>query len=307
MNVLDWLLSGDPSIKALISRSLFNQEVPYDTAGIISRYLGLYDHKLMQWGEGVYSPKWNSTHYTMLELKNLQIDPANPIYQEGALRLLNLMWYNNGKVGKTRHQDTCVVGMILNMVCYGKITDPRIDEMVDHLLEHELADGGWNCEWERKPFLTHSSVHTTLSVIEGFWEYEKNGYHYRIDDVICARTRGEEYLLRKKLYLRESTRTPMFDQITECHYPQRWKYDVFKALGYFVDTDHAYDDRMADALAIVEKKIRNGIMPAGPRYPGKVHFAISTEDRKRLTTFTALRALKKYRPEIYERCLSTPI
>lgn len=307
MKIAKWLIEGDPAIKTLVQKTLLDITIHSTASGLIKRYLDLYDTTKKQWGEGVYSPKWYSTHYTLLELRKLLIDPREPIYQEAVRRLMELMWYNKGKVAKTRYQDTCIVGMMLNMLAYGNVNDYRIEEMIDHLLEHQFPDGGWNCAWERKPYPSHSSIHTTLSVIEGLWEYEKNGYRHRLSEVRNARTNGEEYLLRKKLYLRETTNTPIINGITVCHYPQRWKYDIYKALEYFADSKHPFDLRMQPALEIVCQKIQKGIMPAGPTYPGKIHFSISTADKQRLTTYTALKIIKEYKPEQYLQYLETEI
>lgn len=63
--------------------------------------------------------------------------------------------------------------MLLSLVCYGKIDDFRINEIVDYILGHQMNDGGWNCAWDSVHNRSVvSSVHTTISVLEAFADYE---------------------------------------------------------------------------------------------------------------------------------------
>ena len=82
VNVLDVLLSSDPVIERLTRKHLLKQNQAYCHSGYIERYLNLYDADKHLFGGGIYSPKWISTHYTMLELKYMEIDPNHPIYQD---------------------------------------------------------------------------------------------------------------------------------------------------------------------------------------------------------------------------------
>ncbi len=302
--VKDWLVEGDKSISSLVERTLFDRDGQGSDEGLIAKYRKLYDKNRRQWGDGVYSPKWTSTFYTLLELRRLGSDPQNDIYLDAATRILDLLWYDEEKAKKLKHQDMCIIGMMLHMLCYAKITDQRIDVMIDYVLAHQFADHGWNCEWERHPGHTHSSVHTTLSVLEGLAEYAKASYGYRIAEVRLAGDRGEAYLLRKHLFLRETNQTPIFPGITGCHYPQRWKYDLFRALEYFADNQRPYDKRMDLALAIVEAKLRKGPLSPGTLYPGLIHFVYDLEDRRRMTTLIALKILKAYRNDVYVSVLN---
>ena len=48
--------------------------------------------------------------------------------------------------------------------------DERLETLADYLLREQMSDGGWNCQ--RDYGATHSSVHTTISVLEGLRLYE---------------------------------------------------------------------------------------------------------------------------------------
>ena len=69
-----------------------------------------------------------------------------------------------------RRGETCITGMILSILSYFEYDDDRLDTIADHLLEQQMPDGGWNCQ--RPQGATHSSVHTTISALEGLRFYE---------------------------------------------------------------------------------------------------------------------------------------
>ena len=59
----------------------------------------------------------------------------------------------------------------LGYASYFRVADPRIHGIVDYLLRVEMPDHGWNCEFIHGA--THSSMHTTISVLEGLLEYRR--------------------------------------------------------------------------------------------------------------------------------------
>ncbi len=307
MNLKNWLLTGDPVISKLAKRHLLDEFCPDEENGYIARYLELFDEKTRKWGGGVYSPKWISTHYTMMELKYLEIDPGNHKYHQGMHTLLERMWFNQGKVTKNRHQDMCVVAMMLAMAAYGKIQDDKVFEMIDYILAHQFLDGGWNCEWEssRKP--THSSLHTTLSVLEAFYYYLKNGYTFKKKEITKAIPLGEEFLLKKRLFLSERNGGVISDQMIQFHHPERWKYDCFRALEYFQAVKYPYDDRMKPAFELLFKKLKKGHVSRGTKYNGLIHFEIESDDLSRFNTIKALKIFKFYYPERFLAYLNSEI
>jgi hypothetical protein len=58
---------------------------------------------------------------------------------------LTRLWGNQGKVRKDRYQDLCVSAMILSICSYAQIRSPKINEIVDYILDKQYLDGGWNC------------------------------------------------------------------------------------------------------------------------------------------------------------------
>ncbi|NLO97538.1 MAG: hypothetical protein GX091_05660, partial [Peptococcaceae bacterium] len=83
MNNIDFLLAGDPSVRRLTEKYLLDQAVSYTDQGWIHEFLSRFDTEKGTWGNGIYGPKWISTFYTLRDLMSLEIDPNNPLYQQG--------------------------------------------------------------------------------------------------------------------------------------------------------------------------------------------------------------------------------
>ena len=304
MNIIDWLLKGDESISFLTKKYLLNLTPKQENLGFIKQYLDLFNHKNHMFGGGVYGPKWISTHYTMLELKYMEISYDQPIYQDALKTLLDYEWTNGGMYSKNRHQDMCVVGMLMNVCCYGRINHVKIHEMIDYILDHQFSDGGWNCTWEFKnPNI--SSVHTTLSILEGLHEYEVHGYTYRIDEVKQRIIQGEQCLLNRHLFLKSSLDEPIHPEMAQVHYPPRWKYDFLRALEYFSNKNHPFDSRMIDAINRLKSLMKHGYLKKGSKIAGLIHFNLEKEKYGRFNTLRALKILKTYDNLTYEKVIQS--
>jgi hypothetical protein len=113
-----------------------------------------------------------------------------------------------------------------------------------------MADGGWNCEQERGS--TRGSFDSTLNVLEGLLEFERSTGADA--DVAAARQRGEEYLLERRMLHRLSDGEIGQKRWLYVGFPNSWFYDVVRALDYFRVARSEPDERMAEALEIVESK-----------------------------------------------------
>ncbi|MEA2023092.1 MAG: hypothetical protein U9N79_02245 [Actinomycetota bacterium] len=114
------------------------------------------------WGGGLYSPKWTSTTYTLLLLRRLGLTPSNDGAISGCVRLLDDATWVEGGVSYWSGRDLaerCVNGMVLSLVSYFDVEDPRVDSIAELLLSVVMPDGGWNCRDHQGA--THSSFHTT--------------------------------------------------------------------------------------------------------------------------------------------------
>lgn len=301
MNVISWLQEGDISIQYQVSRYLLHEdEAIYEKyqkdihkSGWCKELIDLWDSKTKMWGKSVYSPKWISTTYTMLDLKNFSIDPTLDFYQEAATLLIEKLWTTQN-IKKEYPLDLCICGMLLNLCCYAKLASPSINDIVDTLLQYHMADGAWNCALKSNPH--HSSLHTTINVLEGFLEYKRNGYTYRLEEITKKVLESHEFILAHHLYKSDKTGKVIKKSFTMLSYPSRWKYDILRAMIYFTEVTTPYDIRMNDAIELIKsKEKKDGTWPVQQKYAGLVHFDYEkTGSSSRINTIRAIRVLATY-------------
>jgi hypothetical protein len=298
MTIIDYLLSGDPAVQRMTQVYLLDQVVPYTEEGWIHEFLSRFDAQKGTWGDGIYGPKWISTFYTMRDLQSLEIDPRHPIYQRGLETLVARLWQRPGRLT----EDDCVVAMLVSLLVYGRYPAPVIEEMVGYLVTRQHADGGWNCQRDSQ-ISSKSSIHTTLSVLEAYADYEKEGYSGWLAVTDKQARRGQEYLLRKKLIRRETNNDLILPYITEFHFPTRWKYDVLRALFYFASIRYPHDARMDEGLTLLKDSMQKGYLNKGSTYTGRIHFPMETSKVGRMNTLRGLRVLQIYDTERYKHLI----
>ncbi len=300
---INWLLAGDPSVVYQTKRDLLGKTEKFlavdrnaiATNGWGKRLLDLQD-KDGKWAGGFYSPKWTSTTYTLMLLKRLELEPK----QSNALKGCELLAKNgiqeNGGIGygwKSYPQgETCVTGITLGILSHFQYPDKRLSKIVDFLLEEQMPDGGWNCRKHRdNP--THSSFHTTINVLEGLLEYRRSIEGN--DNNFAAQTKAHEFLLQHRLYKSHRTGEIVDIKMTRFSFPPRWKYDVMRILDYFQSAKVPYDERMQDALDLLQSKNKNGRWSIQQKHSGNVFLILKkTGQPSQLNTLRALRILKCY-------------
>lgn len=299
---ISWLLEGDVSVQYQVNRDLLDTELPalrkrISTEGWGAQFLS-YRNKDGHWGRGFYQPKWISSHYTLLDLKNLGIDPDNQPIKETIGLILRDRKGSDGGVnpGKTvKNSDVCVNGMFLNYACYFKVPVISIESIIDFLISLQMGDGGFNCNLNQGGAV-HSSLHSTISVLEGLYEYTVNGYRYRLSELTPIVEDAKEFILQHKLFRSDRTNHVIDKRMLMLSYPSRWRYDILRALDYFQSTGDKYDERMQDALdVLVKKRRKDGTWPVQARHPGQTHFVMEQSGKhSRWNTLRALRVLGKY-------------
>jgi hypothetical protein len=252
------------------------------------------------WGKGIYSPKWTSTFYTLRDLMQLGIDPNNEIFQLGIDTIIQEIWIKDSSL----KLDICIVAMMISLLIYGKRDRHIIEEMLAYILDHQQADGGWNCAYYRHK-TQKSSINTTVSVLEALRDYQMAYAHQQNLESFIKQ--GQDYLLRKKIYLRETNGQPIKRYIKDIHFPIRWQYDLYRGLEYFASVDYPYKDEMADAIQIVESSFRDGLMPKGPQFSGQLHFRFDLDLYRKINTIRALFILKQFKYETYQKIIHTKI
>jgi hypothetical protein len=162
-------------------------------------------------------------------------------------------------------------------------------------LEHQLADGGWNCEWEEGS--VRSSFHSTINTLIGLLYYEKvSGGSEQLRE---ARNAGEEYLLERHLLRRLSDGEPVGPWLGDFTYPFRWKYSALRAVDYFraaaLQDATAPDPRVADAVDLIRTLRRpDGTWLQGPKHLGRVWFEVDVPEGEpsKWLTFYGTRVLR---------------
>lgn len=303
--VLAWLLAGDPAIRWQTLRDLVNapaEQVATERGRVAvegwgARLLAEQD-AAGRWATGksaeggLYSPKWTSTTYTMLLLRDLGLSPSEVRVRPACEVLLDEGLQRDGGInyGWQGRSETCITGMVLSILSYFELDDDRLDTITDHLLAQQMRDGGWNCRrWQGA---THSSVHTTISALEGLRLYELLG-RARAREAAAAQNRGREFLLRHRLYRSHRTGNVIKSEFKHFHFPPRWHYDVLRALDHFQAVDAPRDPRLRDGIELVlERRHPNGRWFLNRRYNGKTYFKLERLGASsRWNTLRALRVL----------------
>jgi len=297
VSAIEWLLEGDPAIRWQVMCDLTDQPpgvVARERARVASEgwgagLLGLQGED-GQWGGGPYSPKWTSTTYTLLLLRHLGIDPSERRVQDAIGRVSEGVMMTKTRPFFEYTGETCITGMVLALASYFRGADGT-DRQIDQLLDEQRDDGGWNCETSS----SRSSFHTTISVLEGLLESERTGR--AAAGTKGARSRAHEYLLERKLLRSLSTGELVNSRWALFSFPPRWHYDVLRGLDYLQDARVVPDDRVDEAIDLVEsKRDKEGRWPLQNHYGGREHFSMEPGPGKpsRWNTLRALRVLRWY-------------
>jgi hypothetical protein len=297
---IDWLLAGDPSVVWQAKRDLLD-ETPADwepARHLIShegwgRQFLVAQDPTGTWGGGLYQPKWTSTHYTLLILRRLGLDPDSEAAIAGCRRLLDDADWVDGGVSYWSSRllaEKCVNGMVLSITSYFDVGDDRADDIAGYLVGGALADGGWNCR-DHEGGTTHSSFHTTISVLEGLLEWKRRTGRRDADAAMAA---AREFMLEHRMLRSHTTGEVINDGWTEFAFPPRWHYDILRGLEHLRDAGVEPDPRAEEAVGIVEERRRkDGRWPIGPRYSGDIFFRMETgTEGGRWNTLRALRVLR---------------
>ena len=303
--IIDWLLEGDVSIQFQVHRDLLNTErkdlqVRIATEGWGAQYLSRRRSD-GHWGMKFYQPKWTSSHYTLLDLRNICIAPDCKEIQDTLEMIVSTEKGPDGgirPIGTVQASDVCINGMFLNYASYFRTAEDKLESVVDFILSQTMPDGGFNCMSNRSGAI-HSSLHTTLSVLEGITEYERNGYQYRLNELRLAHQSSVEFILIHQLFLSDRTGKIIKKDFLRLPYPGRWRYDILRALDYFQYGQLDRDERMNPALEVLMKKRnRDKTWNVQARHPGQVHFEMEKAGKpSRWNTLRALRVLKHFKPD----------
>lgn len=308
--MIDWLLDADPSIRWQVMRDLLDapesawaaERAKVETEGWGARLLS-YEDADGQWAGGSFAPSdfdsreweemgqpWTATVFALSQLREFGLEPSSDRARR-AVELVgaNSRWDEGGQPYWEGEVEECINGRI---VADGAFFGVDVSPIVERLVHERLDDGGWNCE--RINGSVRSSFASTINVLEGLLEYERviGG----TADSREARTSGEEYLLQRNLFRRVSTGEPADPQFLAFLHPNRWRYDVLRALDYFrsagMMTGGVPDPRLGEAVDHVRsRRLDDGTWPLDWTLPGRVWFDVDDGPGKpsRWVTLRAMR------------------
>lgn len=277
--IIDWLLEGDVSIQYQVWRDLLGSDkkkLQFQIAkeGWGSEILSKRNSN-GHWGDRFYQPKWISTHYTLLDLRNLNLPSNNEIVKETIELVLQNNLADDGGIqlgpSTLQHSDVCVNGMFLNYASYFKTPEKKLHSIIDSILNEIMPDGGFNCRTTRSG-AKHSSLHSNISVLEGLTEFQKTGFTYRKKEIYDAIKTAVEFILIHRLFLSDHTGQIIDKNFLKLTYPCRWKYNILRAMDYFQYAGIKWDDRMTEAIAYLDKKRnKDGTWNVNAAHSGQVH------------------------------------
>jgi hypothetical protein len=297
-DTMNWLLDADPAIRWQAMRD-FTDASPAEIAaeraripheGITARILAC-----QKW-DGAWhrddEPDWLLTLVTMQLLRSTGVDPADPAVESAIARLqAGFRWapefgakpFSDGEV------EPCINGNALAAGCYFGYPS---ESLAHRLVSEQLEDGGWNCD---APKSSRSSFHSTICVLEGLLEYERAvGIS---PEVASALRRAEEYLLSRVLFRRLSSGEIVDPAFLNFGFPPRYCYDVLRALEYFSAAGRSPDERMREAIDVIERKRQaDGRWLLDATHNEALPFRFSEEvgEPSRWNTLRASRVLQRY-------------
>ncbi|HRQ39389.1 MAG TPA: hypothetical protein PLD25_15890 [Chloroflexota bacterium] len=308
--VIQWLLDSDPAIRWQVKQNLLGApaaEVAAERARVATEGWGAQLLALQgadgSWGGTAFNQELDSTMHVLSLLREMGLDPAGDAAQR-AVGLVrdHVRWQGWDWDGTWRGWDfvgnpffagevePCINGQV---GASGAYFGQDIQRILDLLLGEQLPDGGWNCEAANGS--TRSSFHTTICVLEALLEYER-----ALGDspeVTAARLRGQEYLLERRLLRRLTTGEVIDPAWTRFAFPTWWHYDVLRGLDYLRQAGVTPDERVAEAVALVEsKRGGDGRWPLETRHPGVMAIELGETEGQpsRWITLRALRVLDWY-------------
>ncbi len=313
-DIIDWLLEGDVSIQYQVHRDLLEVDRPdlqgrIGTEGWGQNFLAERNSN-GHWGQRFYQPKWISTHYTLLDLRNLNLPPDNPIAKDALQLVLDEPRADDGGISlgpsTLQHSDVCVNAMFLNYASYFKTPEDDLKPIVNSILKEIMPDGGFNCRSTRSG-AHHSSLHSSISVLEGFHEFLIQGNHYRKDEIQDAIHSTVEFILLHQLYRSDHTGAIISPAFLKLAYPSRWRYDILRALDFFRFSKQAWDSRMQDSIEVLwSKRNKLGTWNMQAAHTGQQHFVMEPAGKPgRWNTLRALRVLKHY--QFYQEELKSAV
>ena len=303
MTVIDWLLDSDPAIRWQVMRDLTDEHADVSaaersrvaTVGWGARLLALQAPDGL-WDGRPWSQDWTDTFHVLELLRRFGLDSESEQARRAVGLVREHVKWGDGSPWENPWADNrffegevepCING---NVVSSGSYFGVDMTPLVERLLGEQLPDGGWNCEVENGA--TVSSFGTTINVLEGLLEHQRAIGGSAV--LAEARRRGEEYMLERRLFRRKSTGEVIDPSWLQFSFPTWYFYDVLRGLEYLRDAGVKPDERIAEAIGVVEgNRDPDGRWPLQNVHDGEAHFEMDDGEGRpsRWNTLRALRVL----------------
>lgn len=316
--LLAWMLDTDPALRWQVERDLVGappevwqatrQRVA--TEGFGAKLLALQDPD-GRWAGGAFFPKdfdfegpeaadgagqpWTATTWSLNSLREWGVDAA-ALAGTAEKIAANARWEYDNLPYWGGEVDACINAYTLSN---GVWLGADVTGIAQWFLDHQMAEGGWNCEWENGS--TRTSFQSTLNSLEGLLYYDEatDGGGELVPDLRAASRAAEEYLLERRLMYRLSTGEIVRPWATRFAYPFRSFYTTLRAVSYFrelsLHNGTPPDPRLADAVENVRSQRQpDGTWLQARRHPGRVWFEVDVAagEPSPWLTFYGTRALQ---------------
>lgn len=246
--LVEWLLASDiPSIRYLTRRRLLGEDEADSQVqaerkamaetGPIPAILGRQT-KMGNWQreKSFYTPKYTSTHWSMLLLVELQADPADERLRRGAGFMLTT---TEQKVTEALEKGEpgweCLWGNMLHYVAYSGLSeDPRAQQVVSYLCRSAL-DTKWHCAW-------NWDLPCGWGATRGLWGLAALPAYQRTGPVVEALEAGLRFLFEAY-------------NLEEADYPNRGVSALWRRLNFplFYQADILFALRVAALLGALDR------------------------------------------------------
>lgn len=310
----DWLIDSDPALRWRVEKDLLGlgKEVWQETRSLTG--LEGFGARLLQlqdvdgtWAGGAYFPKrddpraivhpddesgqpYIATTWSLNQLREWGVDSR--LLGDTAKKLEDsCKWEYENLPYWAGEVDCCINAFTL---ANGAWLGQDVAHIADWFLEHQLDDGGWNCDWIEGA--KNSSFHSTLNSLIGLLDYEDRVG--RNESLHQARKRAEEYLLSRRLIFSLRSQELVGPWVGHFKSPARWRYSALRALNYFRDANQfdnsSKDSRLREAVDLVRSlETQNGRWLNFGAEKGSVWFEtdVSAGQESKWVTFSATRVM----------------
>lgn len=261
----NWLEEQDISIQYLYSQLILEKDDREKQEQISSEGYGSIllskQNPDGHWGKYYYQPKWTSTHYTLLQLKELGISRDNPTCQKMVTQMFLECQLENGGLNLAKSNlpsDVRVDGMILNYSSYFIPELDGLDYLTNSILAKQKTDGGFT--WHDQ---SSGDPHSSICVLEGLVSYQENVINADLNRIVeIAINDVLNYFIENNLFLDEK-------KYQKFVYPFRYFYSIFRFLLAVAKIGRPINTTVKKALQWMEEKESSQFIKLEKKYPGK--------------------------------------